>query len=538
MKGNVRKSMTWLHTWSSVLVGWLLFAIFFTGTLSFFRTEITYWMQPEQHAAVPSEKALEHGLRYLAINAPNASEWQLSLPDARSNTLDLSWRDANAGNERRRGPRVMLNPSTGEEIKVRETAGGNFLYRFHFELYGIDRTIGRWIVGVVSMMMFVAIISGVIMHRKIFADFFMFRPKKKLLSWIDGHAISAVLALPFHIMITFSGLILLGATLLPFNSEERVRHRPQGTEVRQNVQQQNLASPDINALLALPISSMIAHAERTWQVPVESLSITHPGEANAQFTLSGNNRTQLSAGRGGSSALVFNAQGEVINERPASVAANASQATYNYLDMLHQARFADTLTRWLLFFAGILGTIMVGTGSVLWVVKRAKQQLGEFGFELVRGSNIGSIAGLMCATGGYFWVNRLLPADLTSRSLWEIKVFFAIWLVCVVAGFIWRDKKGWVIQLGFAAVLVALVPLLDHLTSATGLDFAVANGDSLRVGFDLMCITLAAVLGYAAYHVQKAKAVKAKRVKSTPSPKRKDKARQDKPQGDNSEALI
>ena len=120
MKGNVRKSMTWLHTWSSVLVGWLLFAIFFTGTLSFFRTEITYWMQPEQHAAVPSEKALEHGLRYLAINAPNASEWQLSLPDARSNTLDLSWRDANAGNERRRGPRVMLNPSTGEEIKVRD----------------------------------------------------------------------------------------------------------------------------------------------------------------------------------------------------------------------------------------------------------------------------------------------------------------------------------------------------------------------------------------------------------------------------------
>ena len=111
----------------------------------------------------------------------------------------------------------MLNPSTGEEIKVRETAGGNFLYRFHFELYGIDRTIGRWIVGVVSMMMFVAIISGVIMHRKIFADFFMFRPKKKLLSWIDGHAISAVLALPFHIMITFSGLILLGATLLPLS---------------------------------------------------------------------------------------------------------------------------------------------------------------------------------------------------------------------------------------------------------------------------------------------------------------------------------
>ena len=117
-------------------------------------------------------------------------------------------------------------------------------------------------------------------------------------------------------------------------------------------------------------------------------------------------------------------------------------------------------------------------------------------------------------------------------------MFFAIWLGCVVAGFIWRDKKGWVIQLGFATVLFALVPLLDHVTSATGVDFAVANGDSLRVGFDLMCIILAAVLGYAAYHVKKAKAVKAKRVNRTPSPKREGRARQDKPQGENSEALI
>ncbi|EPM93235.1 membrane protein, partial [Pseudomonas syringae pv. actinidiae ICMP 19070] len=39
--------MAWLHTWVGLLFGWLLFAIFLTGTLSYFKDEITQWMQPE-----------------------------------------------------------------------------------------------------------------------------------------------------------------------------------------------------------------------------------------------------------------------------------------------------------------------------------------------------------------------------------------------------------------------------------------------------------------------------------------------------------
>ena len=74
------------------------------------------------------------------------------------------------------------------------------------------------------------------------------------------------------------------------------------------------------------------------------------------------------------------------------------------------------------FFAGILGTLMVGTGSILWVEKRAKKQMGLKGFELVRGTNIGAIAGLMVATGAYFWSNRLIPADMAMRSDWEVRV--------------------------------------------------------------------------------------------------------------------
>ena len=49
-----RQSMSWLHTWASLILGWLLYAIFLTGTLSFFQSEIYVWMKLETHQSVPS----------------------------------------------------------------------------------------------------------------------------------------------------------------------------------------------------------------------------------------------------------------------------------------------------------------------------------------------------------------------------------------------------------------------------------------------------------------------------------------------------
>ena len=49
MKGSFFRSMTWLHTWVGLLVCWLLYLIFFAGTLSFFRDEMSIWSQPAVH---------------------------------------------------------------------------------------------------------------------------------------------------------------------------------------------------------------------------------------------------------------------------------------------------------------------------------------------------------------------------------------------------------------------------------------------------------------------------------------------------------
>ncbi|MET0610513.1 MAG: PepSY-associated TM helix domain-containing protein, partial [Pseudomonas caspiana] len=57
MKEGFRQAMAWLHTWIGLVFGWLLFAIFLTGTMSYFKEEINRWTHPEIPARVVDTQA-------------------------------------------------------------------------------------------------------------------------------------------------------------------------------------------------------------------------------------------------------------------------------------------------------------------------------------------------------------------------------------------------------------------------------------------------------------------------------------------------
>ena len=491
MKGGFRDSMTWLHTWSSLLMGWLLFAVFLTGTLVFFRSEINHWMMPELHGSEPGADAAQLGYRYLVEQAPNAEQWRIILPDARERSLQLQWRNPGDPPGRRGGHSQLLDAGSGEPLAPRETAGANFLYRFHFELYGIDRQQGRIIVGIASMLMLVGIITGIIAHKAIFKDFFAFRTRKSLRGLLDGHAITAVFALPFHLMITWSGLVLLAGTLLFWNNDAR-RFDDDGQ--REAAEVRMPASPN-----ALPLAAMLATTEAQWQAPVRAISIQWPLTEQAEVELASSYRRQLSSGRGGGASLRFNSQGEIVEQQDGEPAANAIAATWNTLSIAHQGRFAEPLLRALYFVAGVLGCIMIATGLAYWPKKRRKQLGGKFGYELVCALNIAAVAGLCIASAAYFWANRLIPATLENRAALEISVFFSVWLLSLLHAAVTRNRRGWAQQCFVAALLCMALPVLDAATSPVGLGLALLIADWPRLGVDLVAVALGACLLYTAW---------------------------------------
>jgi uncharacterized iron-regulated membrane protein len=390
---------------------------------------------------------------------------------------------------------TTLDPVTSEIVKPRETAGGDFLNNFHYELHAMPRDWARWIVGIAAMAMFIALISGVITHKKFFTDFFTFRPGKGQRSWLDFHNVSSVLALPFHLMITYTGVMLVAATLLPMGGSNFGGGRPQQT------QQERPRGGWGEAVALAPVGPMIAFAEQKWGGPVSRLTVSNPGRPDARVELqAAYNSSLLQTGHHGSSRVLSfsGASGEYLAEAEGR-SPNAVSGAHSLLGGLHRALFAEPWLRWLFFLSGIGGMVMIATGLVLWSVKHAEKRKGasaHFGHRLVDVLNVGTVAGLVVAVACYFWANRLLPVDLANRAGWEVRCFFLVWLVAFIHPLLRRPKQAWIEQLVVAGLLLASIPALNFATTrAASLVVTLPTGNWIVAGFDLtVCVIGVALL--------------------------------------------
>ncbi len=499
MKAGFRQSMAWLHTWSGLVVGWLLFAIFLTGTASVYRQEISQWMQPELSQMAPSRDATSVALSRLRTIAPDARRWLIDLPDDRDPVAHLFvWRDPG---EKPTFHREALDTSTGAPIVARPTHGGDFLYYFHFDLH-MPSVWGRLIVGAATIIMLVALVSGVITHRRIFKDFFTFRPGKNAQrSWLDAHNIVGVMALPFHLMITYTGLITLMFLYMPwgkdivYQGDDRA-FRSEMALSTINVEPSNISAP----LVAL--GPILDEASRRWDgVTVGRIDIHRPGDANALIELTASDSAQIAYQR---RKITFDGvSGDVVAAMDNTMwAAETKGVMYG----LHMGRFADPLLRLLYFLSGMAGTAMIGTGLLLWAVKRCpktdKSRIG-FGRRLVENLNVGTIVGLPIAIAAFFWANRLLPVSIAQRPDWEVTVFFAAWLLAGAHAIVRPIERAWSEQLAFAALLFFALPILNAVTTSAHLGVTLANRNWVLAGFDLAALAIGLLLAYLALHVHR-----------------------------------
>jgi uncharacterized iron-regulated membrane protein len=526
MKEGFRQSMAWLHTWSGLLVGWVLFLVFVAGTASYFRDEITLWMKPElhqaQHPDVPPEVAAGHAVALLQQRAADSPRWFITMPTEREPGVRVSWANppgVKPKNGRGRFSSAMLDPATGAEIsEARETRGGEFFYRLHFDLHYMPAIWARWIVGVCAMFMLVAILSGIVTHRRIFKDFFTFRPKKGQRSWLDAHNATAVLALPFHLMITYTGLLTLMFMYFPAGVQA-VYKGDQETffaEMFPSGGDRN-AKPSGEAAPLAAVGPMVAEARAHWGgAPVGRITVNNPNDARATVAITRQIGQATPSMSYNTPTVIFDGpsgrQSKTIGDEPSGAA-----ETRGVLYGLHIARFSSPFLRGLFFLSGIAGCLMVATGVLLWAVKErqkyakaiAKGGRAGFGVRLVDGLNVAAIGGLPIAFAAYFWANRLLPVGLEARADVEIRWFFIAWAVAAVAGLAWPTRRLWQLLLTVGGTLLATIPLLNAATTATHLGVMLPSGQWAVAGFDLVVCALGLSLLWAAWFVGRRAAKKA-----------------------------
>lgn len=504
MKSTFRQSMSGLHTWAGLTLSWLLYFMFLTGTFGYFDEEIDQWMQPEVPVArdIPQAQLLATAEQRLKIVAPDASTWRVDFPVGRYPYLAISWQgtaaqDINGVDE---WHEEKLDPHTGQAIAARATGGGQVLYRMHYALHYMPRSLALWLSSLAAMFLFVSLLTGMVIHKKIFKDFFTFRPGKQQRSWLDMHNIFSVLPLPFHLMITYSGLILLMFTNMPgiLSANYGLSDVQQDRFFAEMFAEREYPEAVGIAANTLAPSALLPTVEKQWgEGRIAYFGLEKRGDLNGHIEVGLTRGEGLSEGP----RYIYNAvSGDLQHNNESAKTDSKALAFYDAMIGLHEGLFAGIALRCLYFLSGLMGAAMVATGAIYWAKKRrenvAREAVEPQGLALIEALNAGAIVGLPIAIAVYFWANRLIPLHLDGRADWEVHSLFIAWGLTLLYSFCRPTAVGaslciWLELLLLAALLYGLLPLLNAVTTSRHLGRSIVEGDWVMVGFDMAMLLFA-----------------------------------------------
>ena len=531
MMQSFRQAMAWLHTWFGLVLGFVLMAAFFFGALSVFDREIDRWAIPStrfEPQPMPSyERILRPAFERMQplpatvdamrprVNGPMPERFDTVVSWSAYTThrdpvlqLFAGYEVPNAKDpEEAIWADTTIDPRDGTPLpNDRLKVGSGFFYPMHYGLTLDWKNLGIWIVGFSALMMLVALVTGVVMHRKIFREFFTFRPGKGgLRSVLDLHNLTGVVALPFHFFFAFTGLLIFAATYY-FPLGHTQLHELHDLHAQVEARETGLPHERAGVPAGLAdVDAMVAEAQRRWEAndkagEVGFLVLQHVGDANGYVSVyrAGTDRIAL-VGDG----IHFKAStGELIREDPAPTATGRMA---EFLTGLHLQHFRHWLLRWMYVLGGLLGAVCIATGFLFFVEKRKRQHAkqGQQGARVVDALAVTTVTGMVLAALGILVANRVLPEDLPARGDWERYAFWGTWSLAllhaawrsapVARGLpnpAWREQCGMIAVMALAAVLLNWITTGDHLARTLGAGYWPVAGVDLTL---LACGTIAAL---------------------------------------------
>ncbi|AZS49692.1 PepSY domain-containing protein [Entomomonas moraniae] len=496
MHEGFRQSQAWLHSWAGLVISWLLYLIFVTGTLSVFRGEIDYWMQPELHAIGKVRQDQKIDTLETVFNSFNTDNQKIAFA---SISLGASYQPTISVRKFVDGKRQheTYDPRTERKINLSRTVGGNFFYRMHYQLWYLSPWTGRVIVALITAMMLVTIITGIITHKKILTDFFVFRPYKGLRSWLDGHIISGVIILPFLVMIAFSGLVILIGFFMPWGAKA-VYGNQQG-----NLYQQAFNFPNFNESASdikqnMPSANHLIEQFHSLypHKKISAITLYNPSRENTKIVVSAEDENSVNA-----VGVVFNSQGDVVSEIGAT---NTAAAIQESLNSLHRAHYANYALRWLYFLAGLAGCFMIASGLILWskkrIVKNKKQTTPMQ--RIVQTLNITCIAGLCVAVPSLLIINKLIAGKVSQQPAWEVAGFFIVWALTFFYSIIRLSSKAWYEIFFMAALMCVGIFIVNLFYPYSNMFYAAMHDDWILASVDMLAIAFSFIFFFIGYKIR------------------------------------
>ncbi|MES2644001.1 MAG: PepSY-associated TM helix domain-containing protein [Myxococcota bacterium] len=487
-----------VHAWIGVLVGLVLYVMFFTGALAVAHGPLQAWQEPAHHA--PAAGDPDRWLAELGALAPVAPERVfLTLP---------------APDEGHRAPTAFVIYPDGREARLVYVAGAwaplatrvaELLFNLHF-LWHDDIPLLYDLAGVSCIAFLLAVVTGVAIHlRDLVPQLQRFRPElPPRLAWADLHKITGVVGLPFQVFFAYTGafMVFSGTTFSAVSgwmydgNEDRARLVAYGPDAPAVVLSEGTPGAVSSARWLTSAEAALPGLQPT------RIDVRHPGQPSARVVIEGH----LPGEPGEFEVTVEGATARVLAaEGPGELA--PAEVAERWVYGVHFAWFGGWGVRAAYAVLGFATCAMLLTGNGLWLARR-RREADSVSNRLLARLTIGVAAGTPLAIAATLLASRLLPWGLLGRHYWEQGAFVAALAAsCMWAGLASSERDVWWRQLGLAAALCALVPVAQAGVTDAGL--LGERSDAHVVAVDIGLLVSAAVLAAIAWGLARRSGVSA-----------------------------
>lgn len=444
-----------IHGWVGIISGLALFIAFFAGALTMFEDQVQRWASPPTTLAAPPSLAQTPDLiaKVLAAHPEAAKRYSVHLVTDTAQPARISW-DVQQGDDEH-APAIThfaaLAPDGALQV---ETKGPSPVAQFIDVLHQqvglpLEHEIAMPIMGAISLLYFVAIVSGlVVLLPSLVSDLFAMRLGKNVKRmWLDAHNLLGIFSLPFHIIMALTAIVFAfhdqfyDAQGLAFGGAERERPAaiakagppPMFLTPAQLVSRLKEQAPDFEPLV-LDIST---RPDSTQFVRAGGLSVRHAMRGPTM-------------GYGSLDPVT----GELTGKDYMPGHQDGWSAAITSFFSLHFGAFGGEPIRWSYFLLGLAGAFIFYTGNLLWIESRRKRERKAGAVEQTKATRVLGALTVAVPTGTIAGIAITLaaakPLGATATPGTHSSIFYAVFLAFIGLALI-RGSARSGYELAFAA---------------------------------------------------------------------------------------
>ena len=392
------------HTISGIFIAAILYVMFFAGSFSFFKDDISAWQKGQSIVAqkpmlsfnpVLDSLAGKHDLRGRNFDFYIQRQGQgtyVSMSASADTTITRP-KPKPKKEEKRRGRRGGDDDSAYflYSFTDQKAAGdyaeaydmGEFLYRLHFLAqlnqvfpFRIGTPIGYLIAGIVSFLFLFALITGLLLHwDKIKSNFFVFRPMSKWKTvWTDMHTVLGVIGFPFQLVFAVTGVVLIVnyIILTPFTNllyEGNSEKLYESLQYNRDMTVQYTYQP---VKAGFDLDAFVSKWQKEWKgSQITRIYIRNFGDKSMQVSMESKPDPKSNFSGSGLVHLEV-ASGKILAQKSPISDGSYIDGVKSLVYHLHFGDFGGKPLRIVFFILGLMGCAVIISGILIWFVARDK----------------------------------------------------------------------------------------------------------------------------------------------------------------------